>query len=79
MLGRLGMDIDGCIAVYKRLFKNIFEHKSRMFPVSLWSWKIKPLYSSKALQSAIVEVITKDCHLPEDTKLNDHGQRDCHT
>ena len=57
MLARLEMDVDECIEAYRDLMKSIFEKKKSLFSVGL-TGKIKARFSSKALETAIKQVIS---------------------
>lgn len=56
MLGRLEMDVEECIAAYKKLMAAVFEKKQNFFAVGL-NGMIKPRFSSKGLEKAVKSVI----------------------
>jgi hypothetical protein len=58
MLGRLEMDVDKCIEAYKGLMRGVFERGNRnWFLRMVFTRKIKPRFSSAALEEAIKGVI----------------------
>jgi hypothetical protein len=67
MLGRLEMSVEECIDAYTKLMKQIFEKKDNRLYMSVFG-RVKPRFSSKALEAAIVQVL-KDRGIPKDEKL----------
>ncbi|KAI9863870.1 MAG: hypothetical protein M1813_003522 [Trichoglossum hirsutum] len=57
MLGRLEMDIDECIEAYRGLMKTVFEKRRSLLSLRL-NGNIKAQFSSKALETAIKQVIS---------------------
>lgn len=56
MLGRLEMSVEECIVAYSKMMKQVFEKKaSRSFLGILGG--VKPRFSSKALEDAILQVL----------------------
>jgi hypothetical protein len=67
MLGRLEMSVEDCIAAYTKLMKQIFEKKDNRLYMSLFG-RVKPRFSSKALENAIVQVL-RDRGVSKDEKF----------
>lgn len=76
MLGRLEMDVDGCILAYTNLLKVVFE-KRRWFPIS-WIGRVRARFESKRLKIAIEEVIRSRGASAVDL-FNDGKLRGCRT
>lgn len=57
MLGRLEMDVDGCIVVYSDLAAAVFSEKLSRFLVNI-KGNVKPRFDSTKLESAIRKVVT---------------------
>jgi hypothetical protein len=70
MLGRLGMDVDECIATYVELIKTIFEEKMSSLPVG-GTGRIKSRFDSRKLRDAIMAVAAR--HGVNGTDLFDDG------
>jgi hypothetical protein len=69
MLGRLGMDVDECIAAYSDLAAAVFGEKLSRIPVNI-KGKVKPRFASTKLESAIRNVVTQS-GASETHSLND--------
>lgn len=61
MLGRLGMSVDACIEAYKKLSKDIFEHRKPLARVTLGTSRIlrKTLYSATVLEKVVQGIIAE--------------------
>ena len=67
MLGRLEMSVEECIDAYTKLMKQIFEKKDNRLYMGVFG-RVKPRFSSKALEAAIVQVLN-DRGISKDEKL----------
>jgi hypothetical protein len=74
MLGRLEMDIQHCLQIYRSLMGIIFEPK-HWIRVS-WTGQIISKYDSEKLANEIRKVLF-DMDLPSDALLNDGQERRC--
>lgn len=77
MLGTLGMDVDECIKAYDTLFEQVFGKKKSFLPTN-WRLDVKSAFSSKALRSAVTEIVTKSGRKP-DAKFNEGIDHKCKT
>lgn len=77
MLGRLEMDVDDCITAYSKLMKTVFKDRSSKLPIS-WRGRVKAVFDSKKLRSAIEEVVSSKGASPKDA-FNDGKNRGCRT
>jgi hypothetical protein len=75
MLGRLEMDVDGCISAYSELMNTVFDEKSSWLPLSR-KGSIKTQFDSAKLESAIKKVITSR-GISEVDLFNDGTNRGC--
>ena len=75
MLGRLNMDVNECIEVYKDLMGSIFGSKAHWLPITA-SANVTAQYDAKRVKAAIEEVLRKH-NLPEDAVFNDGIERRC--
>jgi len=75
MLGTLRMDVDECIEAYKTLFESVFGQKKRHFKWNLRG-NVQSIFSSKALELAIKEVVIKSGR-KADAKFNEGVGHDC--
>ena len=58
MLGRLEMSVEECIDAYTKMMKDVFEKKANHSFISILGG-VKPRFSSKALQNAILQLLTE--------------------
>jgi hypothetical protein len=77
MLGTLGMDVDECIKAYDTLFEQVFGKKKSLLPANLML-HVKSAFSSKALRSAVTEIVTKSGRKP-DAVFNEGIDHKCKT
>ncbi|KAF2815391.1 uncharacterized protein BDZ99DRAFT_516118 [Mytilinidion resinicola] len=56
MLGRLEMSVEECIDAYKKMMEQVFEKRANRSFIGVLGG-VKPRFSSKALEDAILEVI----------------------
>ncbi|ERF69235.1 hypothetical protein EPUS_01192 [Endocarpon pusillum Z07020] len=56
MLGRLEMSVEECITAYTKMMKHVFEKKANHSFISILGG-VKPRFSSKALENAILQVL----------------------
>jgi hypothetical protein len=77
MLGRLEMDVDGCIAAYSYLAEAVFEQKLHSLPVDI-SGKVRSKFSSVKLESVITKILN-DNGTSADDMFNDGEERGCKT
>ncbi|KAJ5186104.1 protein kinase subdomain-containing protein [Penicillium cf. griseofulvum] len=83
MLGRLGMDVDSCIAAYSDLAAAVFSEKLRSIPMN-FKGDIKAKFDSKKLERAIQKVIEDSGVSNQDlfndsTGLRESTARGCRT
>jgi hypothetical protein len=77
MLGRLEMDVDGCIMAYSELTAAVFGEKLSRMPFNI-TGKGQARFDSAKLESAIQRVI-RQSGVSETDLLNDGAERGCHT
>ncbi|KAF1948916.1 hypothetical protein CC80DRAFT_497906 [Byssothecium circinans] len=77
MLGRLEMDVDGCITAYSKLMKTVFGEESSWLPISR-TGKVKARFDSGKLKGAVEDVISGRKVSPTDA-FNDGKDRGCRT
>ena len=77
MLGTLGMDVDECIEAYDTLFEQVFGKKKSFLPTN-WRLDVKSAFSSKALRSAVTEIVTRSGR-KSDAKFNEGIDYKCKT
>jgi hypothetical protein len=61
MLGRLRMSVEECITAYSRLMKRIFEKRENRSIMGILG-RVKPRFSSEALEEAFKDVLTSSGH-----------------
>jgi hypothetical protein len=81
MLGRLGMDVDECIEIYKELVKEVFEKPKSSLSLTWSSFaqnNIKPKFESSVLQERIANVVKKSLRVEDPMKvmLYDSARKD---
>jgi hypothetical protein len=69
MLGRLEMDVDVCITVYRELTKAVFKEASSWLPVS-WNGRGKARFGSAELRNAVNDVIASSGASPTEVFNN---------
>ena len=74
MLGRLEIEVDGCISAYSELSHKIFKKSS--FPLDL-KGKVKGKYPATELPNAVKKII-RESGSSEDALLDDGKHRSCH-
>ena len=77
MLGRLGMDVDECIAAYSTLLEAVFSQKKSRILFNL-KGKILAQFNSRKLENTIRDIIKKAKFL-EAPLFNDGVDRGCRT
>lgn len=76
MLGRLEMNVDECITAYRKLIGDVFREKKHRFSLSR-KGDIAAKFSSKQLETAMNEVVTKDDGTSPSDLFNDTKPRSC--
>jgi hypothetical protein len=77
MLGRLGMDVDQCIAAYSDLAAAVFSERLSHFPVNL-SGTVRARFDCEKLEGAIKKVVVQS-GASETALFNDGIERGCRT
>ena len=78
MLGRLELDVDECITLYRKMMGSVFEKKANTIPVKLRSGEIQNRFESQNLKAAIKDIL-KDKGLGEDDMYDNGAVRTCRT
>ena len=84
MLGRLGMDVDECIDVYRRLMKKVFDKPKSSMGMSFNAFRtgnIQPKFDSSVLLEQIANVVKEKLEVedPKSILFNDPNlNNDCH-
>ena len=75
MLGRLEMSVEECIECYIKTMKHVFEKKANHSFISILGG-VQPRFSSKALESAISQVL-KERDIPVNEKFENGTRPQC--
>jgi hypothetical protein len=75
MLGRLEMTVEECIDAYTRMMKHVFEKKENNSLIGMLG-RVKPRFSSKALEHAISQVL-EERGVPTTAKFRDGTRPRC--